>query len=112
MRQFTLTEDHLTLLQRARWLWNGDYGFGAVSIDGKYPFIDCGLVDNVCTILGWDYVDEDEDEAGAQEQAVKVKALYEELLEALEIVLHTRSFVPGVYQRAESRDARWEPVPL
>jgi len=91
--RFELTEEHLTLLGRAYVRWD-DCETGAPAIDCKRPYGNSDVPGDVAEILEWDV---DEDEGLTDEQAERALAIHAETETALQIVLATRSFAPGIY---------------
>ncbi len=94
--QFLLKQEHIDLLSHANWM-ETDWGYGGPSINGKYPYLDCGMVDNIHTILGWEYVEDEEDEKRHAECVVRARGIHSELTNALCVILSARSFEPGFY---------------
>jgi len=96
--EFVLTSDHLTLLRHANVTWSAQE-WGGPQIDPKRPFGNGDLWRDVARILGWPAAADPEAEDGFYAHYDAAKALYGELLTALEIVLATASFQPGRYVR-------------
>lgn len=99
-KSFTVTEQHLALLRRANVEFGGDE-WGAPAINGKRPYGNGDLVDDICRILGWPGDAEDPKVHGA------ALALHEETATALECVLRTGSFRPGRYVTSSPYTRDW-----
>lgn len=96
--RFTLTEDHLKLLQRANITTN----YGETESPGlctKRPYGNGDVVGDVAEILGLDINKLDEDDSQYDEKYYdKLWALHMEVETALQIILTTQSFTPGDYE--------------
>lgn len=106
--KFTVTADHLKLLQRAYVGWD-DCEYGAPAIDGKRPYGNGDVATDIAEILGWATPRDGPSEA--QERAAR--ALHEETATVLQIVLCTPGFAvtPGTYRITKDYDATsWERV--
>lgn len=104
--EFTLTEEHLKLLQRMYVGWNDSAYDGAPGVGLKRPYGNSDVEGDVIEILGWDdsvYANGDDRPEELVERAL---ALHRETEIALQIVLTTRSFQPGTYVRPETYDTR------
>ena len=105
---FDLTEDHLKLLAAMYVGWQ-DCETGAPEINPKRPYGNSYVPGDVAEILGWDPVTADGDERGLSEnQEERALALHAETETALEIVLRTRSFVPGTYVTSDRYSHDWK----
>lgn len=103
--EFEMKEEHLKLLQTMYVSWENGYD-GAPAIDIKRPYGNSSVVYDVYEILHgrrWDYDEDDE----------MPESVYEEMLQwhietqyALQIVLCTMSFEPGLYYRPEKYCSR------
>lgn len=100
MPDFTLTQEHIDLLQGANVRWS-NVEYGAPKIDGKRPFGNGGaaIVPDMCDILGLDPEYESDVE--------HVKSIYYDLDTALQIVLQNQTFEPGVFH-SEPYHSDWE----
>lgn len=104
---FTLTEEHVTLLQHAYVGWE-DCEYGAPSIDCKRPYGNSSVEEDIAKILGWKV---DDAEGLTEEQRNRAAVVHGETQQALQIILETRAFTPGVYTLVEKYDRRsWERV--
>lgn len=102
--EFTLTEDHLKLLQNMYVGWSCSE-FGAPEIDPKRPYGNSDVIGDIHEILtgtysSWEDIPEELKE--------KYNKLHKETETALEIILHTRSFVPGRYRKSKPYGRDWE----
>lgn len=97
MRRFAVTADHLKLLRRMNVSWD-DRMCGAPAVDAKRPYGNSRYEYDVAEILGMELF---EDEGGerhlSREQAGRIDALHHQTGIALQIVLATGTFTPGVY---------------
>ena len=92
MKHFTITEQHLKLLQRMNVDWNDDY-YGAPAINAKRPYGNGDVVDDIMDILGLNVW-----KAPLTEMLrCKILDLHQETKLALQICLATQSFKPGKY---------------
>jgi len=109
--RFTLTAEHIKLLRRAEVGWQ-DCETGAPEIDPKRPYGNSSIALDVIAILGWS-VPDDEDTARYREVCERALRLHGQTAVALEIVLRTGSFQPGIYTRASPYARKWwrQPVP-
>ncbi len=101
-KSFKLTENHIKLLQRAYVSW--EYcETGAPSIDCKRPYGNSYVPGDIHKIL----TGTEEEFELTDEQENEYLNLHTETETALQIILHTKSFVPGTYQ-AEEYDINWK----
>lgn len=94
-RTFTLTPDHIKLVQKFHVGWQ-DCETGAPEIDPKRPYGNSDVEHDIAEILGWVKVGSDADLSGFLFK--KAEKLHRETAMALQIILSTGSFKPGVYQ--------------
>lgn len=92
---FTLTEQHLKLIQRMNVVWYYSEA-GAPGVDPKRPYGNGDVESDMAEILGVSY-DPEKDDAATKAQALAFKELHAET--ALQIVLEASTFEPGVFQR-------------
>lgn len=94
---FTLTEEHLALMRQMTvdW-WNCE--FGAPAIDPKRPYGNGDVVMDIISILEWPGAPQDSNEPLDPVLEDRACRLHEEMQHALQIVLCTGKFRPGVYQ--------------
>jgi hypothetical protein len=96
---FTLTEEHIKLLSRANVSWDS-CEFGAPAIDPKRPYGNSDVIDDIAEILCIERETcphcgsgEPFDEVDKQ----RLESLHRETETALQIILSTKSFIPGKY---------------
>lgn len=96
-KRFTLTEQHVKLLRAATVRWE-DIEWGAPAIDGKRPYGNGDIHDDIASILGEAHVcpNCDHHVLGERDRE-RLFALHRETETALQIVLSTGSFEPGEY---------------
>lgn len=105
MKLFQLTEDHIKLLNRMYVYWDDDSYDGAPAIDTKRPYGNSSVVYDVYVIIHgkeWDYGEHDEMTEEIYEQML---VLHRETATALQIVLCTKSFEPGTYEKKSPYDS-------
>jgi len=100
MEEFKLTEAHLKLLSRAYVGWES-CEYGAPSIDCKRPYGNSNVEPDIAEIIGIPYPEDVPESLGDY-----LRKLHEETQTALQIVLCTKSFVPGVYIQSEKYKSR------
>lgn len=102
MIKFTLTEDHIKLLENTYIEWSDDEN-GAPSINCKQPYGSSNVAYDIAVILGWKMnLDEEGYEELSSEQLYQADKIHRETQTALEIVLRTKSFIPGNYEKEHS----------
>jgi hypothetical protein len=107
--EFTVTGEHLRLLRHARVSWDSSE-FGAPAINSKYPYDDSDAVRAIAEILDApDEVWEDGRRGGLvrEEAHGPFIRLHVETALALQIVLATGEFRPGLYRRSERWSTDW-----
>lgn len=92
--EFTLTEDHIKLLRKMNVGWN-DAEFGAPEIDPKRPYGNSQVYFDIAEHLG--VVIPEEDKEFSDDEKAEMLKLHQETEMALQIVLRTGAFTPGVY---------------
>lgn len=110
MKRFELTEDHIKLLSRMYVGWD-DCEFGAPEVDPKRPYGNSDVHGDMLKILGWEpkYVitigsreypiDETDCYFNVPQEIQDIlDNLHKETHTALQIVLVTKSFTPGIYE--------------
>ena len=111
MKLFQLTEDHIKLLNRMYVEWDDGAYDGAPSINSKRPYGNSSVAYDVYEIIHgkkWDYGEHDEMTEEIYEQML---VLHRETATALQIVLCTKSFVPGTYEKTNPYDSlSWRKV--
>ncbi len=108
MEKFTITQDHIKLLQRMCVSWWG-CEFGAPSIDCKRPYGNSDVISDICKILGWDYDLNDPRSDSVIAHAMKIHREMETVLQI--IVLRTAPLLAGDYELKRDYDCHsWEPI--
>ena len=98
---FELTEDHIKLLRSAYVTWCYEE-WGAPQIDPKRPYGDSSIARDVAEILGWELEGEEDGEpALSDRQHTRALELHEQTEVALQIVLRTGSFEPGLHEASK-----------
>lgn len=111
-REFTVTEDHLKLLQRAFVAWDFGEGYGAPGINPKKPYGNSYVARDIAEILDvpdedWEYEDEHKAYVTPEAEA-RLTRLHVGTMVALQIVLATGEFSPGRYWRATPWGIDWQ----
>jgi hypothetical protein len=112
MLKFTLTEDHIKLLENTYIEW-GDGKNGAPAVDCKRPYGNSNVAYDVAEILGWKLnLDEENCEELSSEQLYQADKIHRETETALQIILQTKSFIPGNYEKEKTylHSAKWRLV--
>jgi hypothetical protein len=91
--RFVLTPDHVKLL-RAMYVGWQDCETGAPEIDPKRPYGNSYVAGDVAEILGWTV---DGDDGLTDDQRDKAMEIHFETAMALQVILQTGSFEPGVF---------------
>lgn len=108
-KRFVLTKDHVKLLRQMIVGWS-ETEFGAPEVDPKRPYGNSDVVRDVLTILDWNVprcpncgaiLDDGKVETQARE-------LHFETATALQVVLSSGSFRPGVYRRDDEYQRDWQ----
>lgn len=109
--KFELTENHLLLLQRMYIRWN-DAGYdGAPEVDLKRPYGNSDVASDVYEIINGEEMPLDEDEEYDEHTVRQMLDLHEQMATALQIVLCTRSFEPGLYEKqSDYRALSWKKI--
>ena len=106
--EFKLTENHLKLLHRMYVDFDDSAYDGAPAVDIKRPYGNSDTAGDVAEILGLEY---DLDDDMPEELVERCLALHHETATALQIVLCTQSFKPGLYRKSSQyNDRSWELV--
>lgn len=107
---FTVTEEHLKLIQRM-WVGWQHCEFGAPEIDPKRPYGNGDVCGDIAEILGLDPRLMNEDDSQYDENMYdSLEALHLETKTALQICLSTQSFKAGLYQQEPYSGNEWELV--
>ena len=97
-KRFELTSDLIILLRNSYVMRRlSDVEYGAAEIDGKRPYGNSDVEGDIADLLGWGA---ERDEYGYLPEEVEARAslLHEQPPMALQIVLSTGSFEPGIYE--------------
>lgn len=105
---FTLTAEHITLL-RASWVNRelGGYEYGAAAINPKRPYGNSDVERDIAKLLGIELID---GEYLTEADRQRCRELHEQTATALQIVLATGQFQPGVYRLADDYGKDWQLV--
>lgn len=103
MEIFTLTEQHIELLQNANVIWNAD-ATGAPAIDPKRPYGNSNVPGDVAEILEY----ESPEDSDAKQDLLDI---HEETKVALQIILTLKTFQPGNFKKVDQYgDMVWERI--
>jgi|CXWL01.1.fsa_nt_gi hypothetical protein len=106
MKTFELTRDHIKLLRNAYVSWD-NCEFGAPCIDPKRPYGNSSVYPDMVRILGLKPSYNEEGDLDSDTEAY-LSDLHGELETALQIVLMTGKFTPGLYQAADFIGNDWK----
>jgi len=104
--QFELTENHIKLLRNMYFDYDEYTETGAPCADPKRPYGNSSVVYDVYEIIfekNWEATDDDEDEMDDELQD-ELMTIHYETATALQIILATRSFEPGIYELEDYHD--------
>lgn len=106
-REFTVTDEHLRLLQHAYVFWD-ETEFGAPSIDAKRPYGNSDVIGDIAEILGVPASEwaDDEEMNPSVDAEWRFLRVHVETAVALQIALFTREFRTGRYVRDGEYDTR------
>jgi hypothetical protein len=101
--EFTVTEDHLALLQHAHFYWDYGEGYGAPAINPKRPYGNSYVERDIAEILeapdsDWEWED-GEKAYPTPEAEERFTRLHVETMIVLHIILAAGEFEPGRYVR-------------
>lgn len=102
-RRFELRPEHIVLLRAANMHWNG-IEFGAPTIDPKRPYGNSDAEKDIAALLGFPKDGDGNPYGDWVEAAIRIHA---ETSTALEVVLRTGSFEPGVYVTTSPYESDW-----
>jgi hypothetical protein len=108
---FTVTDEHLHLLQRTQIRYNADIEFGAPEVDPKRPYGNSNVIADIAEILGW--MDEswwDGDQDIPAEWVVNGNRIHREMEIVLQILVRNLCIMPGEYQTTKSYTVDWYKV--
>lgn len=97
---FVLTSEHIKLLRRLTVYWriNRD-GYSAPTVDVVRPYGNSDVHGDIAEILGLPQPDWDAGETFSPDQTILMDAFHRETEFALQVVLQTGQFQPGLYAR-------------
>lgn len=102
MKKFNLTSDLIKLVCR---FYVDHYGRDIAPSISKSPYGNSNIEKDIAEILGWKLPND----SLSDKQAQRAWALHDQTWMALQIILATKSFVPGVYIRTDKYDVRsWQ----
>lgn len=99
MKIFIMTEQHIKLLRASYVDWRGDE-FGAACIDPKRPYGNSSVHKDIAEILGIEPTGDEWPDNFTEEQYREMDEWHKETETALQIVLATGQFTPGVYENS------------
>jgi len=103
--RFVLTEDHLKLIRRMTVRYNDYFEFGAPEIDPKRPYGNSSVYYDIVEILDIDPKGGDgHDSEFTEEQEELMLGIHKSTAKALQVILASGSFEPGIYESEEYRD--------
>lgn len=107
--RFELKEEHIKLLQNMYWEYS-DCETGGPAANCKRPYGNSYVPPDVAKILGVTLPDDDGERYNELER--EIMRYHYESHTALEIILQTRSFKPGLYRNVGKRgyENKWERV--
>ena len=108
MKKFTVTKNHIKLLQSFYIGWN-DCEFGAPSIDPKRPFGNSNVYRDMADILGFELADMDEEPEKYDKQINSLQKGYQELQTCLQILCKNLSIEIGEYE-CDDYKTNWRKV--
>ena len=98
-KQFTVTEDHMALLQNLWFEYDAYTEFGAPAVDPKRPYGNSDVYTDIAEILG---ITGTEDSWGdvqfSDEQRDYMLKVHKEMTEVLNIMVRNNGVEPGVYE--------------
>jgi hypothetical protein len=103
--RFELTENHIKLLNRMSVYFEKDAYDGAPAIDIKRPYGNSSVAYDIYEILNGKPFDSDEDMP--DEICEALIEIHKQTATALQVVLDTMAFTPGVYEK-EQYGGRWK----
>jgi hypothetical protein len=99
MEKFELTKTHIKLLNS---MYVNDVAYGAPAIDSKRPYGNSAVASDIYEIVHGEEWDNDEEMPDEVDE--EMLAIHRETATALQIVLCTKSFEPGVYEKKNRYD--------
>lgn len=100
--KFTITKEHIALIQRMNILWNGRDENGAPMVDLKRPYGNSDVISDIAEIIVIKKIETDGgDEYWPVGTSDRCNKLHIECGTALKICLYLKSFELGVYERED-----------
>lgn len=111
--RFTLTKEHITLLQGFNIDWDDTCYEGAPTVDIKRPYGNSsGVAPDIHRLLTGERIGDVDSKRGelTKRESTRYEKLHREMATALEIVLVAMSFEPGIYERGQYAYGEWRRV--
>lgn len=109
--KFHLKEEHIKLLKHSNITYNDHMYSGAAGIDMKRPYGNMDLYADIAEILDWELFESiDEGKILSRKQCEEAERFHREIETALQIVLCTQSFIPGIYESESYNYDSWKLV--
>ena len=106
---FILTEDHIKLARRMCVFWRDNAYLGAPAIDEKRPYGNSSITTDIAEIIGIEFsVDGDGKKYLSEPQKACCLNLHREMEVALQIILATGTFQPGLYSADKYNSLSWK----
>ena len=109
-KRFNLRRGHIELAKRLNIGWDAGCYEGAPVVDEKRPYGDSAVLENIAEILGLDFIEHDEEKYLSDETKKICRRWHKEMQTALEVILSTQSFEPGIYEKPQYGYNNWEQV--
>lgn len=103
MKKFTVTDQHLKLLDRIYIGYNDWTEFGAPEVDPKRPYGNSDVFGDIGEILGIEGEEEDSwgDKCFTEDQKNAMFALHKEMQYVLQVLVATRGVEAGTYEAGD-----------
>lgn len=105
MQTFTVTHEHLKLLQRMWVRWD-DCEYGAPAIDSKRPYGNSDVEGDIAEILGWEY-DKDHWDGMPSDLRDVASSIHSEMKTVLQILVVNLHIYVGKYERPDRYGTNW-----
>lgn len=108
---FTVTDDHLRLLDRINIGYDDSTEFGAPEVDPKRPYGNSDVYGDIGEILG--VQPDGEDDWGPEfsdAQRERFRRIHRDMETVLQILVRHRSIRAGVYRRSSPYGVDWAPA--
>lgn len=107
MEIFTVTEEHIKLIQKMCVYFDDTAEFGAPRIDPKRPYGNGDVYGDMCEILGKQKPDFDNDEYYSDSDILYFDKLHKEMTAVLAILIQHLSLRKGDYKESEYEYGKW-----